>query len=85
MLKKFPATRTNVTKTALFFLSRALTHRSFTFNSRFLNELKHKVRPSNDLCGIFRFRFHFVFIKAYIFVRQKARTLTLKRHNSCQN
>ena len=33
----------NVTKNAVFFLSRAPTHNGFTFNSRFLYEMKHKV------------------------------------------
>ena len=30
--KNFPSDKTNGTKNALFFLSRAPTHRSFTFN-----------------------------------------------------
>ena len=68
MLKKFPSDKINGTKNALFFLSRAPTHHSFTFNLRFLYELKHKVRLSKTVCGIFHFRFHFVFIKVYIFV-----------------
>ena len=38
-----------------FFIWRVLTHYSFTFNSQFLNELKHKVRLSKTLCGIFSF------------------------------
>ena len=67
MLKKFPSD-----KNALFFLSRAPTHHSFTFNLRFLYELKHKVRLSKTVCGIFHFRFRFVFIKDYIFVQQNA-------------
>ena len=58
----------NVTKNALFFLLQAPTHHSFTFNSQFLYELKYKVRLSEILCGIFQFRFRFVFIKVYIFV-----------------
>ena len=60
-----------------FFLSRAPTHYSFTFNSRFLYELKHKVRLSKSVCGIFHFRFRHVFIKVYFFVQQKAWTLWL--------
>ena len=36
MLKKFPSDKINGTKNALFFLSGALTHHSFTFNLRFL-------------------------------------------------
>ena len=57
-----------------FFHSQAPTHHSFTFNSRFLYELKHKVHLSKSVCGIFYFRFRFVFIKVYIFVQQKAWT-----------
>ena len=72
MLKKFPSDKINGTKNALFFLSRAPTHHSFTFNLRFLHELKHKVCLSKTVCGIFHFRFRFVFIKSYIFVRQNA-------------
>ena len=76
MLKKFPSDKINGTKNALFFLSRAPTHHSFTFNLRFLYELKHKVRFSKTVsCEIFHFRFRFVFIKVYIFVQQKAWTL----------
>ena len=75
----------NGTKNVLLFLSQAPTHPSFTFNLRFLYELKHKVRPSKTVCGIFHCRIRFVFIKVYIFVQQNAWALTLKRHNSFQN
>ena len=75
MLKKIPSDKINGTKNALFFLSRAPTHHSFTFNLQFLYELKHKVRLSKTLCGIFHFRFRFVFIKVYIFAQQNAWTL----------
>ena len=34
-LKKIPSDKINSTKNALFFLSRAQTHYSFTFNLRF--------------------------------------------------
>ena len=78
ILKKFPSDKINSTKNALVFLSRAPTLRSFTFNLRFLNELKHKFRLSESVCGIFHFRFRFVFIKVYIFVQQNAWTLWLK-------
>ena len=67
MLKKFPSDKINGTKNALFFLSRAPTHHSFTFNLQFLYELKHKVRFCKTVCGIFQFWFRFVFIKVYIF------------------
>ena len=75
MLKKFPWDKINGTKNALFFLSRAPTHHSFTFNLRFLYELKHKVRSFKTVCGIFHFRFRFILIKVYIFVQQNAWTL----------
>ena len=42
---------------------------SFTLNMRFLYELKRKFRLSKTVCGIFHFRFRFVFIKVYIFVQ----------------
>ena len=42
-LKRFPSDKRNGTKNALFSLLRAPTHHSFTFNLRFLYELKHKV------------------------------------------
>ena len=74
MLRKFPSEKTNGTKNALFFISRAPTHHSFTFNLRFLCELKHKIRHSKTVCGIFHFRFRFVFIKVYIFVQKNAWT-----------
>ena len=67
--------KTNGTKNALFFLSRAPTHHSFTFNLRFLYEMKYKVRLSKSFCGIFHFRFRFFFIKVYKKCQQK-------RHNS---
>ena len=75
MLKKIPSDKIKTTKNVLFFLSRAPTHHSFTFNSRLLYELKHKVRLSKTVCGIFHIRFGFVFIKVYIFVQQNVWTL----------
>ena len=68
MLKTTPSDEKNGTKGALYFISRAPTHHSFTFNLRFLYELKHNVRLSKGVCEIFHFRFRFVFIKVYIFV-----------------
>ena len=70
MLQKFPSDNINGTKNALSFLSRAPTHHSFTFNLRFLYELKHTVRLSKTVWGIFHFRFRFVFIKVYNLVQQ---------------
>ena len=75
MLKKIPSDKINLTKKALSFLLPTLTHHSFTFNSQFLHELKHKFRLSKNVYGIFHFRFLFVFIKVHIFVQQKAWTL----------
>ena len=75
MLKKFPSNKIIVTKNALFFLSRAPTHHSFTFDSQSLYELKHMVHLSKTVCGIFDFRFRLVFFKLYIFVQQRAWTL----------
>ena len=46
--------------------SRTPTHHSFAFKLRFLNELKIKVRLFKTMCGIFHFRFRFIFIKVYI-------------------
>ena len=75
MLKTFPSDKINGAKTALFFLSRATTHQSFTFNLRLLYELKYKVRLSKTVHGFFHFRFRSVFAKVYIFVHQNAWTL----------
>ena len=49
------------TKNAFFVLSRATTHHSFTFNSRFLHELKHKVHLFKRFCRIFHFIFGLIF------------------------
>ena len=77
MLKKIPWDKISGTKNALFFLARAPTHQSFTFNLQFLYELKHKVRLSKTVCEIFDFRFRSVFIIVYIFVQQNAWTFWL--------
>ena len=71
--KKTSLGQTKGTKNMLLFLSRALSHHSFTL--RFLYELKHKVRHSKIACGIFHFWFRFAFIKLYVFVQQNASTL----------
>ena len=75
MLKKFPSDKINGTKNALLFLSQGPAHHNFTFNLRFLYELKHKVHLFKTVCGIFHLRFRFVFIKVYIFDQQNAWTL----------
>ena len=74
MLKKFLSDKIRVTKNVLFFLLRARIHHSFTFNSRFLYELKHKLRLSKTVCVIFHFPFRLIFIKVYVFVQQKVGT-----------
>ena len=72
-LKKYPSGKVNITKYALFFLSRAPTRYSFTFNLRLLYESKHKIHLSKTVYGIFHFRFRFVFMKVCIIVLQNAR------------
>ena len=72
IFKNFHSDKISGTKNALFFLSRAPTHHSFTFDLRFLYELKHKVCHFKTVCGIFLFRFRFVFIKVFIFFQQNA-------------
>ena len=72
MLKKFSSDKTKWTKVVSFFLLRA---HSFTFNLRFLYELKHKVRLPKTVRGISHFRFRFIFIKANIFGRQNTWTV----------
>ena len=68
------------------FFSRDFQLISFTFKSRFLHELKHKVNISETVFRIFHFRFRLVFTKVYIFVQQKSMdSLNLKRHKSFQN
>ena len=42
-----------ITYISSLFFSRAPTHHSFTFNLRFLYELKHKIRVSKTVCGMF--------------------------------
>ena len=69
MLKKCPSNKINVIKNSLFSPSRGPIHHNFTFNLRFLYELKRKVCLSKTICGIFCFRFRCVFIKVYIFVQ----------------
>ena len=58
--------------TLFFFLSKAPTYHSFTFDLQFLYELKHMVLSQKTVSWIFHFRFCLVFIKLYMFVQQKA-------------
>ena len=55
---------------AVFFLSGAPTHHIFTFNLRFLYELKHKIHLSKALYGVFHFLFFFVYIQMETIVQQ---------------
>ena len=80
MLKKFPLDKINGTKNALFFLSQSPTHYSFTFDLRFLYELKHNVPLSKTVCGIFHFQLHFVYIKVYFFFSTKYMDSTTLKH-----
>ena len=59
MLKTFFWEKINVTNNVNFFLSRA--YHSFTSNSRFFNEMKHKVSLSISVCWIFYFMIPFRF------------------------
>ena len=54
-VRKFPLDKISSTKNPCFFLLRAPTHHSCTLNLWFLYELKHKVRLSKTLCGVFHF------------------------------
>ena len=52
----------NGTKNPLFFLLWAPTHHNFTFNLRFLYELKHKVRLSKTIFDSVSFLLKFIFL-----------------------
>ena len=75
--KKILQTKIIVAKNALFFLSRAPSHHSFTFDSQFLYRLKRKVHLSKSVCGIIHFRFHSLSIKVCIFSTKSICSLTL--------
>ena len=51
MLKNVPSEKISGTKHTFLFLPRAPTHHSFTFNLRFLYELKHKALVSKLSMG----------------------------------
>ena len=84
MLKKIPSDKIMVKK-CCFFLSRAPNHHNFTFNLKFLFELKQKVRLSKTVCRIFHFRFPSFLLKLYFCSTKIMNSLTLKRHNFLQN
>ena len=81
MLKN-PSDKINVTINTSFFLSPAPPQNSS--GSRFLNELKLKLRLSKSMCEFFHFRVRFEFITVYIFVEKSIDSMNLKRHNSFQ-
>ena len=81
MLKKFPSDKINDAKIALSFLSRAPTHHSFTFNSRFLYELKHMVRLSGMCVGFYHFN-SVLFLLKFIFLFNKTHGLLEKPHKT---
>ena len=64
-------TQINRTKNAFFLLLGVPTHHSFTFDSPFLYDLKHKARVSKSMRGIFHFRFPFSFLLIFIFLFNK--------------
>ena len=83
MWKNLPSNKINITKNALFFLSRAPTHHSFTFNSQFLYELKRQVHLPSTVCGVSIFD---TVLLSLCFCSTKSNgSLTLKRHNFFQN
>ena len=61
--KKITFGKIRGSKNTRFFLSRAPTHDSLTFNLQFLYELKHKICLSKTVFGIFYSRICFVFIR----------------------
>ena len=79
ILKKISFGQNKRYKICPLFSFASSNHHNFTFNMRFLYELKHKVHLSKTVCGIFHFRFRFVYIKVYFFVQQNAWTLWLKK------
>ena len=68
MLKSFPQIKYTVQKIPYFFLSRAQTHHSFTFNLWFLHELKHKACLS---LWDFLLSIPFCFLLKFIFMFNK--------------
>ena len=77
-VKKFPSDKINGTKNVQ-------PHHSSTFNLRLLHELKHNVRLSKSVCGIFHCQFCLVLIKFIFLFSEMHGLLTFKRLNSFQN
>ena len=75
MLKKFPSDKINGTRHALFFFrDLQLITVLLLIRDSYMSGI---IRLSKTVCGIFHFRFRFVFIKVYTFVQQNAWTLWL--------
>ena len=75
--KKNLLDKTNGRENALSFIPRAPNHPCFSFNLRFVYELKLKVCLTKTVCRTFHFRFRFAFFKIYIFVQQSTAILWL--------
>ena len=63
----------------IYFFSRVPTHHNFTFNLKFLYNLKNSVQLSKTVCMIFYFWFRPIFMKGCIFVQLKEWTLSLSK------
>ena len=71
ILKRFSSDKINATKNVLFFLSRALTHHSFTFNLQVLYDLILKFLNCLKLSGRFSTLDSVSFILKFIFLFNK--------------
>ena len=69
MLKKFLRTKEAVQKMPSFFFRELQLIKVLLL---ICDSYMSKVRLSKTVCGIFHFRFPFVFIKVYIFIQQNA-------------
>ena len=85
MLKKILSDKINVTKMHSFSFCDLPNHQSFTFNSRFLYELKLDIRLTKSVWDCpFSIPFHF-YESLYFCSAKNMNLLTLRRHNSFQN
>ena len=62
MLKKFLSDKINVTKNAFFFLLRALSHHSFTFNSQSTGFTSLKLCVGFPIYDFISFLLNFIFL-----------------------
>ena len=81
MLKKLLSDKVNFTKNLLFFQTR----HNFTFNLRFLYELKHRVHLSKSVGFSIFDSVSFLLKFTFILQQKSVDYVTLKRHNSFQN